>query len=208
MTLPSGGVSVSEVPSNPSQPDFIGRVQVSAGVFDLTTDYERGGTAVSDASQGLLVKDWRIRLVGDEVRLSAYPYTAETTVLTIAGITELTFTFDQLMRTTVAYVVAGRAYLWYYDSLAAAQITTTLAVDVRSPFLTMDDRRESASARNDMLLFYLRGNALYYRQQRDRFQIEYAMHTFTVYPVQITKLGLSTGLRMQIEVHVDPTTPV
>ena len=192
--MPAGGMSVTSVPSSMTAPDTLGR-------NPITMDYERGGAAVGNSAMGLNSLNWRIQVVGNEVRLSPSPYTTETVLFSVAGITEASLGFDQTMRPAVAYVLNGVAKLWWYDTQAAAQVTTTLASDVRSPFLTLDDKRGSASASNDILMFYLREQSLYYRQQRDRFQTEYLVSAFDFAVARIARVGLSTGLRMGVEVE-------
>ena len=138
--------------------------------------------------------------MGSEVRLSATPYTAETVLITVADITEVSLAFNQSMAPHLAYVSAGVAKLWWFDTAVSAMATMVMASDVRSPFLTLDDKRVIAGASNDILMFYLRGNSLYYRQQRDRFQTEYLLKAFTITVAGINKVGMSTGIRLHVEV--------
>lgn len=75
-------------------------------------DYEMGGVALNDASQGLQVKLWTLYLEGDDVKIKADDV-APTTIFTAPNITELSLTFDQSMNVVVAYVQAeiGRAHV-------------------------------------------------------------------------------------------------
>ena len=165
----------------------------------LTEDYEMGGIALNDPSQGLLVQHWRARLDGDDVLVGPDPYSSESVVITDADITELSLAFDQNMRPTIAYVAAGVTKLYWYDTVPEQHVTTVFNAEDRSPFVTMDDKRAPATLinTNDVLFFYIRGTTLYYRQQRDRFQTERALATVGADQF-IVKCGMSRALRVQV----------
>lgn len=181
----------------------------AAGRPSLTEDYEEGGIAIQDPTQGLQVQDWYFHLVGNVVSASPDPYATETNLITVAGITELSGSFDQNMNVTIAYVVAGQAYLYWYETATETQITTTLAADVRSPFVTLDDKRAPATTitSNDTLLFYIRGTSLYYRQQRDSYSIERELYTSVEADQVILRAGMASGLRLQLELGPLPVPP-
>lgn len=193
MSLPEDRLSYTPVPSVLLSPDDIGRPT-------RVEDYEQGGSALNDAAAGLQVQNWRLRLLGTEIRIAPAPYDVETTLITAAGISQCSFAFDQNMNPAVAYVQSNQAKLYWFDSVPSAMVTTVLAADVRSPFLTMDDKREHTNTRNDVLLFYIRGNRLAYRQQRDRYTIERTLAWFDGSMLTIRKAGMNSGLRMQIEI--------
>lgn len=194
MSLPLNTLSATPVVSTWLAPDDIVRA-------DSTVDYELGGIALSDPSQGLRVQSWRARVSGSNVLAGPTPYTSESTLFTAAGISELSVAFDQNMRPAIAYIQAGQAKLWWFDSFVATQVTTTLASDIVSVYLTTDDKRDVATQvnTNDVLLFYVRSSKLYYRQQRDRFATERELKTFNGPSVSIKRCGMTAGLRVQIE---------
>jgi len=138
-------------------------------------DYELGGAALNDPSQGLTVKPWRLRVVGNDVRIDAIPTVSEVTLFTAPGITEASLAFDQNMRPIVAYVQSGVAKLWWYDTLAQTTVVTELGADVLTPRVTLDDKRPWQVAASDVILAYVRNNNLYFRAQRDRFGVEYLL---------------------------------
>ncbi len=165
-----------------------------------TIDYEDGGIAVQDTSQGLLYQLWRARLIIDTgaVILDA-PEVPEFTLLTLPGTTEISFTWDQNMRPCMAFVQDGQAKLYWYDSSVAAQVTTNLAADVVSPRVCLDDKRPSQQQISDIILAYKRGDNLYWRMQRERFLTERLWQT-GVPPGPLIKLGLNRQLRLQAQV--------
>ncbi len=195
MSLPLNALSPAAVISAWIAPDDVSRLPA-------TVDYETGGIGLNDPSQGLLVQTWRARVSGNDVLVGPAPYTSETVVVTAAGITELSLCFDQNMRPALAYMQAGQAKLLWFDTFLGMQVITTLDVTIKSLFLTMDDKRSIATTVNfnDMLLFYIKGSTLCYRQQRDRFATERVLQTFAGPNVRIYRCGMGAGQRVQIEV--------
>lgn len=139
-------------------------------------DYEMGGVALSDTTEGSLYQLWKVSLSGDNVQLSA-PNTPPMGVFSKPEITEISLAFDQNMNPFVAFVSEGRAGFWWFDTIAQAQVFTQMDADVVTPRCTLDDKRKSEAANSDIILAYIRGNGLYYRQQRDRYQTEYLLQS-------------------------------
>ena len=191
--LPENVLSTLPVPAR-----FFG---ARAGATSKTVDYEDGGIALNDPSMGLLYRRWRARLFNagqadSYVMLDARDV-PEFVWLTVPNMTEISFSFDANMQPVVAYVANGQSYLNWFDSIASDYVTTTLAADVKTPRVSMDDKRLVGSQGyqlSDVILAYVRGGNLYYRQQRDRYQVERLLAT-GVKP--LIKIGFSRGLRLQ-----------
>lgn len=166
-----------------------------------TVDYEDGGVAIQDPSQGLLYQRWRARLFeGGEstshIVLDA-PSVPEFVALELPGLLEFSFAFDQNMQPTFAYVQGESCYLRWFDTTVSEFVTTTLGVGVITPRVVFDDKRPLGSEgyqRSDVVLAYVRGGALYTRQQRDRYLIEYLQATGVT---PLIKIGFTRGLRLQ-----------
>lgn len=175
----------------------------------LLVDYEMGGIALGDPSQGLRVQVWEARVSGNDIQVKPELSAFWTTVITVADVTEIAFAFDQNMRPVVSYVAAGVAKMYWFDTVAASFVTTTL-VGASSPVVTMDDKRPNQVSASDVLLFYIAGGEVKYRQQRDRFTIERTLDTVPVGMTRITRWGMSVVLRMQLEFGADdlPAGPV
>lgn len=196
MSLPGNALPNTAPPARMLAPDSFPRPS-------LLVDFERGGIAIQDPSQGLDVRDWQADYVGGAVRVYPLgnPVLAQT-LFSAAGITELSISFDQNMRPLVAYMVGADAFLWWFDPVPNAVVTTALAAGVRSPALTLDDKRAFATFANlnDVLLFYIRAGGLYYRQQRERFQTERLVGPTDIPDaVFIRRAGMNTQLRVQVE---------
>jgi hypothetical protein len=159
-----------------------------------TRDYEDGGIALNDPSQGLQYQRWRCRIFGDYVVLDAEEVLPQV-IFVGAELTECSIAFDQSMRPALAVVEAGQAKLQWFDSSVGEQVITFLDPDVVTPRVTLDDKRPGQISNSDIILAYVRLGGLYYRQQSDRFLIEYFLdagpHT------GINKIGMNKHFRLQ-----------
>ncbi len=157
-------------------------------------DHELGGVGLNDASQGLRVRNWRLRLVGNDVRINA-DGVSEVTLFTRSGITELSLAFDQNMRPYVAFVENGQSVLRWYDTLAEQQVFLELAEGTVTPRVCLDDKRPLQVGASDVILAYVLGNNLYFRAQRDRFEIEYLLKADV--GGRIIRVGMNRNYRLQ-----------
>jgi hypothetical protein len=169
----------------------------------LLIDYELGGVALNNPLEGLRKRVWILEVdkdTGDFV-LSA-PENFPVTLFTAPGTTEASLTFDQNMRPVVAYVQEGVAKFYWYDTVLGAAVTTVLASDVRNPKCCLDDKRpyQTAQGSNDVILAYLRGTGLYYRQQRDRFETEYLLKD-PIPGSKLLRVGMNSVWRLQFELE-------
>lgn len=155
---------------------------------DAFIDFELGGIAIGDASQGLLVKKWECAYEDGQIKMG-YENDFET-VLRVENVTYLSFAFDINMRPVVAYVADGICYLWWYDSSQSAQVNTNLGACI-FPQLALDEKRAALSANADVIFAYIKNRKLYMRIQRERFQIE---HEITQ-AKRLIQIGMMTNYR-------------
>lgn len=158
-------------------------------------DYEFGGVAIGNSSQGLNVQIWQAFYEGGSIKVQPVNGAA-ITVLVVVGVTELSFAFDQNMRPVFAYVAQGLPYLYWFDSFAAMFVITPLPIDAINPKLSLDDNRSSQTASNDVILAYLRNGQLFMRVQRERYQIERYLSDVPA-KARLRQIGMSKGLRFQ-----------
>lgn len=169
----------------------------------LLVDYEMGGAAIGDPSQGLRVQAWEGRVDAGAIQVRPDGSGSWSTVTNDTGITEIAIAFDQNMRPTVAYVAGGVAKMHWYDPVAAAYVTVSYGA-VTSPVVTLDDKRPLQIGLNDVLLFYLSGGRVKHRRQRDRFTIEYDLADVPAGSTRITRWGMNEVNRVQLEFGGDP----
>lgn len=188
MALPDGVLS-----TEPVEAPFLGGRALP--VTDIR-DYETGGIALQDPSQGLLVQTWRARILNNNTDIVVdADSVAETTLISGTNITEVSLAFDSNMNPAVAYVEDGTAKLYWFDSTLPGQ-TTTEFPGIVTPRVSLDDKRPLQSAIRDVIFAYLRDGNLYYRQQRDRYLTEYLLQEDVGSPGLI-KIGMNRQLRFQ-----------
>jgi len=164
-----------------------------------TVDYEDGGIAIQDPSRGSQYQRWRGRLLGENIILDA-PEVEPFVALSGPDITEISFTFDQNMRPAIAYVQAGVAKLWWFDTVAGEQVVTEYPEAI-TPRVILDDKRFTQTLNSDVILGYVHDGALYYRQQRDRFSIERLLDAGP--HVGLVKIGFNVQLRLQFLMEIE-----
>lgn len=160
-------------------------------------DYEMGGVAVSDPSEGLLVKTWTAYVEGNDVKLKADDVTP-TVLFTEIGITEISLAFDQNMRPAIAYMQGNVAKLWWYDATIPAYDTITFT-GALFPKVTLDDKRPVLINSSDIILAYVKDNNLYFRAQRDRFLTEYLLKEDV--NAKLLSIGMTTNYRLKFKLE-------
>jgi hypothetical protein len=166
-------------------------------VTSSLVDYDRGGVALLDASMGLLSHNWKCYVQGIDVFLQRDGQ-APILIFQESMISEMTFTFDQNMRYCVAYIQSGTLKLRWFDPVAGNFVVSSFGSAV-NPKITLDDKRNESLNTSDMILAYIQGNSLFYRQQRDRFLIERTLRTGLFPNTRLKNIGMNKNLRMQFE---------
>lgn len=167
----------------------------------ITEDYEMGGVALQDPSQGLLVKPWygywdeadntaylRPDLIGEKIP-----------IFTEANVFEFGFTFDQSMRWIAGtFTTDGIFRLRWYDTSVGNYVVTEYT-GWTSFRLCHDDKRfvPVQIGKSDVLLTYIRNNNLYIRNQRERYEIEHLLQADLPNNLRITNFGMNQRLRVQ-----------
>lgn len=166
-----------------------------------TRDYELGGIALHDPTQGLRVQVWTFDLDPGtgELVASAPSLDEPVSIFTQAGTTEMSATFDQNMNPCVAFIQSGAMRLYWFDTAAGAQVYTTFGSGYASPRLALDDKRSLESGTSDIILAYVVGSELRMRMQRDRFGVEYVLYDGIPEGYTFRQMGLSTVNRLQFQ---------
>ena len=194
MTIPEDRISSSVQPAG----TFLwGRGNPA---LTATSDFEYGGIALNDPSQGHEVQEWNTRVSEDGAQIiTGAPSAADVTLYTGAEITEVSCSFDQNMRPAFAFVEAGVAKFDWYDTQAAGRALTVLPAGSITPRVTLDDKRISQVAASDILLFYVNNSNLYMLKQRDRYEIEYLLGALPAGHAYLAVVGMNTALRLVFE---------
>ena len=169
-----------------------------------TKCWELGGIALSDTSEPMQYY-WYGYVKGKAIYLQRSGV-EPIAVLAFAGdVTEMSFSFDQNMRPTIAYVENGVAKLYWYDSSAAKNVVT-LYPNITNPRLSLDDKRKFNIGNSDIIFAYVSDhNRLCYRLQRERYGTEHILLTDTTKsdkdPLKLFNIGMSTANRFLFETN-------
>lgn len=169
-----------------------GRAIASSDDF-VRQDWEDGGIDINDPSEGLLYQAWEGVISGSDVIIRADNGNSAT-IHSAPDITEISFTFDHNMSPVLAFVASGIAYLKWFDSISGMDVITELT-GASCPRVTHDDKRHTQSGASDVILVYKVGTSIYFRAQRDRYEIAYLLGTSTK---RILRVGMNDKLRLQI----------
>lgn len=168
-----------------------------------TIDFELGGVGLQDTSQGLRVQQWRAwfdRYAGGVFVESQN--TPPTIIFEQSGIVWLSFCFDQNMRWSAVYTLHdGLSYMRWYNSAVGAYEITELDDGVVTPYLSLDDKRESQGANNDIVLAYIKNQTVILRVQRERFTIPHVWEENIPKDWIIRNFGMANKLRLQMEIR-------
>lgn len=189
MSLPDDGLSTTAVPD-----DFVGAG--AANILDRLRDYEEGPIAEQDPTQGLMYQEWRSYIREGAIWLEADNTSPRIVYQTEGELTDISIAFNQNGDLHYAYVEDGIAKLYYYDSVTGSFQTLVLPAGTRTPKITLDDKRRENLSGSDVILSYIKeDNGLYYRQQRERFQVERLLHPGPF--VMIRQMYMNNGWRLQ-----------
>jgi len=175
---------------------------------NFLVDHELGPIAINDTSGGLFYQPWTLQYNLANGNFDLTPETVGAAVIAYnhPSVTQCTLAFDQNGRPTFAFTAAGLPKLYWYDTLAASFVTTTLGAGVTFPTVCLDDKRQTQTNSNDIILFYTKPGALgydlFFRLQRERYTTERLLKT-NVYGF-VYKCGMNLGNRIQIALLEEP----
>lgn len=184
--------SLSPVPAPGA---FIG--SGSAALSSRVWDAEDGPVAEQDPSRGMMYQQWRAYIKDLQVWVEADNRPPSILMPNPENsITDISIAFNQNAELHYTWVDAGVAYLRYYDTLTSSMQTMTLPAGVRTPKITLDDKRPTQAGRSDIILSYVKDdNKLYFRMERDSFDVEYLLSDGPF--ISIERLYMNNGYRLQ-----------
>lgn len=166
-------------------------------------DYEYGGVAIQDPSEGLRFQVWRGDYLENGIVLSA-PTVPAFNALAVANVDTFGFTFDQNMQPFFCYELSnGNAFFRWFDGTVPGFVTIQLPDGSRSPRCCVDDNRRTQIGVSDIILAYCRDEALYFRAQRERFEDEHELTT-EIGPARLLQIGLNKVNRFQFHLSALP----
>ena len=163
-----------------------------------------GGVGLNNATEGLSVQIWTATLENEEDVTVSAPLVSPTVLFSRPDISQISLAFDQNMQPFIAFVEAGQAKFYWYDTVVNDFVFTDLPSGSTYPRATLDDHRVSQNNTSDIILVYIRDGNLYYRQQRDRYLVEkllYADINLQVIAPRIKYVAMNMNWRLQILVE-------
>ena len=164
---------------------------------NATTSSDNGPVAIQNTSKGLMAKIWTASYnsVTGSVTLQD-----GTNLFTDVNLKELSLTFNQSGNPFVAFRSATRIKIWWYDPLLS-NYTIKDVTTGDQPFCYLDERRPEFSANSDVFLLYHRDGEIFYRLQRDRFDVEYSTGIIGGTDIVIECFGMAKNNRLQIKYY-------
>lgn len=159
-------------------------------------DHERGGVALNDGTQGLRIQNWKAGVDGGNLYVED-ALGVRTTVLVRSNVSTVSLAFDSNMRATLAYTQAGVAKYFWFDTNVGMMVESSLPAGSVTPRLATDDKRPTQTLAVDIILAYIRAGNLYFRQQRDRYTVEYLLGPAPA--PSLLNIGMNSVNRLQFE---------
>lgn len=160
------------IPSNAftPQPDPAAFLPPYDQPFNRLLQAVPGGVAIGDASKGRLHQQWQARYQGGAIEVLPVGGSVAFS-LAVPGVQTLSLAFDSNMGVVLCWMTSSGGNLYYFDTLSAAYTTRTFS-DVTSCCVVVDDSRDFYTSSSDVIFGYTRAGSLYWRQQRDRYDVE------------------------------------
>lgn len=160
-------------------------------------DYEQGGIALSDPSEGLFGYSWVVNYdaSGGDVLLGREDLPDRDVLFNKPGITRLGLAFDQNMRPVVCFSHPDGAGIRYYSQGAGSYVVLPTP-GALYPCIALDERRPEGISESDVILSYTKtdGN-LYARVQRESYAERLLWED--VPNLELLGIGMTRELRMQ-----------
>ena len=171
-------------------------------------DFEYGGIALNDGTQGLNIQVWHLTYDADEASdnygdftLVPELYGLPSVVLNVPDVISVCLAFNQNMDVFIGYEKRnGVSEYYWYDTATASYKISTLPAGAYSPQACLDDHRQTQTNSSDIILGYMRSGSLYYRQQRDRFTIERELGNGAG-AARLRRVGMTTNSRLKFDVR-------
>lgn len=162
--------------------------------YDPLSQTVLGGTAINDGAAGRQVQNWQVFYSGGLIQVKPVSGAVAFT-LAANDVETISLAFDNNMGIVLAWKTPTGAKLYYYDTLAAAY-TTRVFTGPTSCRVVVDDARSVYNASSDVIFGYTQGGVLYWRQQRDRYDVERVVGASTK---RLKRMGPSVTNRLQFE---------
>jgi len=162
--------------------------------YQPLTQHVLGGVAIGNPSLGRQVKIWTVNYNGVSITVKPIDGPIAFT-LVAADVQTVSLAFDNNMGLVIGWMTSIDAKLYYYDTLLAAYTIRTF-VGPTSCRVVVDDARDFYTAQSDVIFGYTMAGNLYWRQQRDRYDVQYLIGPTANL---LRKMAPNVGNRLQFQ---------
>lgn len=155
-----------------------------------------GGTALGDAAAGRQVKLWVVEYAYGIISVGPDNGPVELT-LAVPDLLSVSLAFDSNMGVVLGWQSTTGGNLHYFDIELNSYVTKPFPT-ASSCRVCVDDARDFYSSQSDVIFAYTATDTLYWRQQRDKYEIDYIVGATTKKLIQIAP---STANRLQFELR-------
>lgn len=157
-----------------------------------------GPIALNDTTKGLKHKWWGAYAIDNDLYIEDIDLASQTLILNEPdGIAKVALAFDQNANDTYAYITGlGDLKIRFFDGSLPGDTILNIG-QAQSVTMTMDMKYYPSNSSSDILLFYIRGGAIFYRLQRDKYAIEYVTPVITGASMLLDSGG-RTNYRFQV----------
>jgi len=157
-----------------------------------------GPVALNDASEKLNNRFWATYFDPSSKNIILDDLLGTTTVIINEplGVKRIGLAFDQNANDTYSWITnTGILMLRFFDGANDTVLNLGTAQDC---VITMDMKYQPGNSSSDILLFYIRSGAIFYRIQRDKYSIEYATPVVSGVD-KLVDSGMRTDYRFQVK---------
>ena len=185
---PSSNWLATADPSNILYPKNFGR---------LSLPRDMGPVAIADTSEGVNAYEWELEFLGDKFWIGRVGQDKEVLFEEQDSIAA-DLTFDTAGRAFVTYEKSDGVYAYWFDPIAAEFTNQLIASGGTNPFCTLDIRDPTQAASSDILVFYERADAIYYKISDDRYATERATPVTSLAGKKIRRGGVGINNRFVV----------
>ena len=161
--------------------------------FPLSQDV-LGGLAIGNSSLGRQLKVWNVSYNGAFINVKPEDGPVAFS-LAAAPVTSVSLAFDNNMGLVLCWTTGTGANLYYFDALTSQYVTRNF-LGISSCRVCVDDARDFYLANSDVIFSYTLTGGLYWRQQRDRYDVQYLIGATTK---TLVRAAPNVGNRLQFE---------
>ncbi len=129
-----------------------------------------GGIAIGDPSKGRLYQNWVVSYAASQITVRPVNGAVEFS-LPVASVFSVSLAFDNNMGMVLSWQNAVGSNLYYFDTVMGSY-TTRVFSGTTSCRVVVDNSNDYYLANSDVIFGYTYGGNLYWRQQRDRYDVE------------------------------------